>query len=111
MSVKNIDQLIDWMENFLPDVENPNAKAKEISDTIDFLVKATDISKEVILSKISEKKMVGLMRCIQKVTVFAAASSGEGMSLLTPMVSGELDGYTHSVIMATIGVLINEEVL
>lgn len=111
MNVKNIDQLISQMENFEPDLENPASKIQEISDMIGFLVECTNLSKDVVLSRISEKKMVQIMRVIQRMTVFAAASDGEGMTLIAPMVSGELDGYTHSVILATIGVLIKEEVL
>lgn len=111
MNVKNIDQLISQMENFEPDLENPASKIQEINDMIGFLVECTNLSKDVVLSRISEKKMVKIMRVLQRMTVFAAASDGEGMTLIAPMVSGELDGYTHSVILATIGVLIKEEVL
>lgn len=111
MNVKNVDQLISQMENFEPDLENPASKIQEINDMIGFLVECTNLSKDAVLSRISEKKMVQIMRVVQKMTVFAAASDGEGMSLIIPMVSGELDRYTHSVILATIGVLIKEEVL
>ena len=111
MTVKNIDQIISWMEGFQPNLESPLAQIEEINEVIDFLTKGTDMSKEVISNKISEERIVKIMRCVQKMTVFAAVTSGEGTSLLIPMASGELEGYTHTVILATIGILIEEEVL
>jgi len=71
---------------------------------------ACDLATKTVLEKIDEKRMVMLMLMIQKVTASVAAVKGSQNIILAEL-SGELQTYTHTVIMATIGMLIGDEIL
>jgi|SRR5688572_5710203 len=67
--------------------------------------------KTILLQKIPEKTFVEFMEAMQTLTLSAMASNGCGFTLLQAHASGDLEGYTHTVLFSVIGVLINEEIL
>jgi len=114
MNVMTLDQIIEWVEDNKRTPNSPEEilkKTEEIANLIGSLSDLSEMSKEIVLRKISEEKLVRLMRAVEKMVVFAMSVRGEGENLILPLASNELDGYTHSVVLATLGILINEEVL
>lgn len=118
MTVMNIDQLIEASKkvgegnlfDILMDDEVADRKMKHIKQIAETLDANAEKAKEIILAKISEKTFVELARVVQNGTLTALASAGD-FELLDAHMSGVLKGYTHTVILATIGILIEEEVL
>lgn len=90
-------------------------RINEINDVIESLADASTLAKDIVLKKMTEKDFVQFMEAVAKVTVFTGAANNEGdaggVGMLVALMSGDLQGYTHSVILATIGALINEEIL
>lgn len=69
-----------------------------------------DIATDVLFSRIPEEDLVKFFKIIQDAIVSAMVLSGNG-KILVPAVSGELVGYTHTVVLTIIGLLVEEEIL
>lgn len=69
-----------------------------------------DTAEKTVLSRLDEGDFVKLMAMVQKTTVATLAAEGS-FGIVQLDLSGELQAYTHSVILATIGLLIQGEVL
>ena len=81
-----------------------------LSDLIGELENDAETAKNTIISKISEEELVKLMLMIQKCVVTVSAIQGDSAILLAD-IQGELQAYTHTVVLSVIGVLIEDEVL
>lgn len=82
-----------------------------ISESIEELSSVSDIAKEIILGKISEKEFIRLMDMIQNITTATAVLTTGETGLLAANMDGSLQAYTHSVVLCVIGELIQDEVL
>ena len=70
-----------------------------------------DLAESVLKERIPEEKLVKFILMLQKMSVSYVAGNGKGSSLVICDMCGELQSYTHTVILATIGALIREEIL
>lgn len=87
-------------------------KAIDLTTSLgDEIGNAAKSAEKIVLERMPEKDFVLLMLAIQKATSAAAAAHGEGTSLLMGEISGELQSYTQTVILAAIGCLIQDEIL
>lgn len=116
MTVMTMKELVDFVEKVK---ENPNIgtndeiekRVEQIDTVIGSLAETSEAARDIILNRMTEREFAQFMNSISKITVFAAVATDGGIGLMMAMMSGELQGYTHSVILATIGTLINEEIL
>lgn len=113
MTMKEISKFLeDSKDSSVPEtMEGLEGRMSEINDVIESLAETSASAKDIICKRLTEKEFAEFMNSVSKITVFAAVANEGGMGLMMSMISGELQGYTHSVILATIGALINEEIL
>src|SRR5687767_12343116 len=111
MKMKEITDLSESLANSVPtSQEEVERITGEVDNILNALGESAEQAREIIMAKMPEKDYVDFLQTLQKITTFSSAMRGE-FSLTMAMASGELTGYTHSVILATIGALINEEIL
>ena len=91
-----------------------NLKNEEMAESVYSLVGElrddTEVATSTILASMTEEQFVKLLLMIQKMSVSLGVAEGETQVLKADM-SGELQGYTHTVVLAVIGELIQDEVL
>ena len=73
------------------------------------LKKDAEVARDVILAGMPEERFVKLVAMIQKISVVLGL--GNGTLVARADISNELQSYTHTVVLATIGALIEDEVL
>lgn len=112
MKMKEITELLSAIgKNGIPSNSEELEKTMDrINSVVGTLGDEAQQAKEIITAKMPERDLVEFFETVQKVTVFGAAANGD-FGMMMAMASGELTSYTHSVILATIGALINEEIL
>lgn len=120
MTVMTMKEISKFLENSkgkdVPDtIDGLQGRIAEINEVIESLAETSVNAQEIILKKMTEKQFAEFMNSVAKITTFTCisngVSNGKGVGLMMAIMSGELQGYTHSVILATIGALINEEIL
>lgn len=111
MSIKSVvNLLLEIRDSEIADMFTEEMTQK-IADVREELSKCADLASETVLSRLSEGDFVKLMLMVQKSTIAALAADGYFTLVQADMASKELQAYTHSVILATIGLLIQEEIL
>ena len=109
----NIDQIVSAYEEINSE-SFEDAFSKKSADREEELIKefrkSFRISKDIILQSIDEVKFTKFMTMVQKTTVAVCALRGNE-NLAIADLSGELYGYTHTVVLTIIGALIQEEIL
>lgn len=95
----------DISEAFNPSKENQQQAVEAFKE----MEKNTGVAQEEILSRITEEEFVKFMLMVQKMTIVSAVS--EGKPELAMVRDSSLQSYTHSVVLAVIGALIEEEIL
>lgn len=116
MTVMTMKEIVEFVEEVkesphLEDSDDIEERVDQIDQAIESLAETSITARDIILKRMTEKEFAQFMNSISKITVFAALANEEGVGLMVSMATGELQAYTHSVILATIGALINEEVL
>lgn len=111
MNIKQINEMYEEIKSAgfdeLIGGKSTNSKVIELFFELE---KQSGAAQDVILSAISEKELVRLMLMIQKTTVSAVLMNGR-FSILQTDSDGSLQAYTHSVVLAVIGLLMAEEIL
>lgn len=110
MNIKDIVELYDSVRG-ASSVDEALEKNQGVGiELIKSLSGKADIATDVILSRIPGEDLVKFLKIVQDAVVSAMVLSGENKILL-PAVSGELSGYTHTIVLTVIGLLIEEEIL
>ncbi len=111
MSIKSIlDTYNQINESSLEESLSSPTLPETTNNLFDELEKDMDVAKDIILAKMSERDLVNFMLMVQKMAVTACMMSGSKF-ILQADISGELQGYTHSVVLSVIGALIQDEIL
>ena len=71
--------------------------------------KDAEVARITVLANMPEERFVKLLAMIQKMSV--ALGLDNGTLVAKADISNELQGYTHTVVLAVIGALIEDEVL
>ena len=82
----------------------------EILDQRNDIVRFCEVAKVALLASIGEKELVRFMSMIQKTAVVELTMNGD-VSIIAADFEGALQPYTHTVILAAIGALIEDEIL
>lgn len=82
----------------------------QVDECITEMDRLFDLAKSTILEKMPEGDVVKTMLIVQKFVSGIGASQGKAGILMAEM-DGSLQGYTHTVVLTTIGLLMDEEVL
>lgn len=113
--MKNLAELIEMVETAKRTDTNDflrHGGFDAYTEAMEFLEKNSEEAMRIILSKISEKDFVRLMGVVKSFTLSAMLSHGEGPNILMAQMNGrELDGFTHTIVLSVIGLLISEEIL
>lgn len=111
MSIKQINEMYERLKNSQNGeaIADPSFSNK-IIDLISELNNHSEVSKNVVLSVMSEEEFVHLMLMVQKMVVAAMAMNGE-FSIMQADLDRSLQEYTHTVVLSVIGLLISEEIL
>ena len=111
MSIKSmVNLLLEIKDSEIADMFTEEMMQK-IAGVREELSSCANLASETVLSRLSEGDFVKLMLMVQKSTIAALAADGHFALVQADMMSKELQAYTHFVILATIGLLIQEEVL
>lgn len=81
-----------------------------ITDALKDLGDAAEYGRDLILKRMDEKEFVRLLMVQQGLLVAFSASEGQ-IGIFAADKEGSLQGYTHSIILSTIAMLIEEGVL
>jgi hypothetical protein len=111
MSIKSMVNLLLEIKNSRIEDMFSDDMTQKIAGARKELSKCADLASETVLSRLSEGDFVRLMLMVQKSTIAALIADGHFTLAQADMASDELQAYTHSVILATIGLLIQEEIL
>lgn len=102
------------LSDFYELATNPKVNFSELGKSVEGcrheMEKAAELAESVILAKMPEKDAVTTMLLVQKFVAATCSANGNTGILLAEM-DGSLQAYTHTVILATIGLLMDEEVL
>lgn len=112
MSIKSLNALHDNIKSAdLKEALENERYAELLTDAFVELDHASEIAKNLILEKMDEKDFVKFLSIVQKLTSAIGISVENHSSLLFAEMDGALQGYTHTVVLAAIGTLIEEEIL
>ncbi len=89
------------------DTEGTSSK---IDEALEMLERNSDIAKKALFERMDEKSLVLFMLMVQKMVSTLAIKNGDKSIMLAEM-SGELQAYTQTAILATIGTLMADEIL
>ncbi len=110
MSIKSLASALDKIKSqSIEDVISQDGQDRfySLSEEVN---KNYDLAKDIILKTIAEEELVKYLNIVQTLTVNTMVLNGEG-EILSLELSGILDTYTHTVVLAVIGGLIADEVL
>jgi hypothetical protein len=68
-------------------------------------------AENLLTRSVSEEDLVVLMLMVQKSVTAVMMANGKGMSILMADAADELQSYTQTVILTTIGLLVQDEIL
>jgi hypothetical protein len=108
MSVKEILDFEERAENGLVsdgDIE------QYLSEVGDYLNEKSEEGKSIVLSKMSEERFVRLLREVKRALMTSLLSQDKGAMLAIADISGELNAYTHTIILSVLEILAEEEVI
>lgn len=110
MGIKRINEIYDAIKGASADNLFSDQLYDMSRESLTEFERAAENAKNIILGSIDEREFVKLMMMAQKITVSAGLLDGNRQTFLADM-SGELQGYTHTVVLAVIGALIEDEIL
>lgn len=114
MRVKDVVELHDKITDGGVNPENLD-DIKSIIELAGYFEKLSEKGKEVVTKRMNEQDFVKVVRmCESAVVVSVLAHDRDvvgGFHLLMAKSEGALDGYTRTVVLAILGVLIDEEVV
>jgi hypothetical protein len=84
--------------------------SSKVSVALDKLEASSEIAKSLLTDRMTEEKIVLFFLMVQKMASTLALQNGDNSIMLAEM-SGELQAYTHTVILSAIGTLIADEIL
>ena len=111
MSIKSInDSFMKLRESDIETIEDGEIEAITEPMYNEFS-ECADLAQDILKKSVAEKDLVVLMLAIQKAIVASKNADGGGATLFMADLAGDLQSYTHTVILTTIGVLIQDEIL
>ena len=84
-------------------------KEIDLSSLGNYLEQRTAEAQSAVLEKISEKDFCTVMGLIQTTVLAAMVLDGQGLGLITESKYGDLDGFTHTISLAILGIAMDEE--
>lgn len=116
LTVKQLIEMNDAISEGNPldaffDEDVTRKKMEMVKKVAKSLEESAEKSRELITNKISERMFSEIARVVQCNTLSAMISNGSGFELLESHANGDLRGYTHTIFLAILGILMDEEVL
>ncbi len=101
-----MQDLIDFIEK--DDLDGKEGESYTVSD---YLNQMGENGKQIVISKISQRKFMKYMTVLRVALAEGMKSRGQGDFLTMAEAFGELEIYTNTVVLVTLGVLVDEEVI
>lgn len=109
----NMRTLLDFhrrMEKHQVDLES-NELDEYLDQTGNYINEKSEEGKRIVLERMSEENFVILARELEGLITSSMMSEGLGVFLMMAKTSGELESYTHTIILATLAILIEEKII
>lgn len=91
--------------------ENVDEITDGLSDVGEYLNEMSQNGMKIVLARMKEKDFVKFLRVSKTTLMTTMLSEGYGNGILMADFSGELDAFLHTIVLNTLGVLAEEEVI
>lgn len=107
----NVKEILDFEERTIDGKVTDEEIENYLNEVGEYLIQKVEEGKNIVTSKMSEERFVRLLREIKRTLMTSLLSNDEGALLTFADMAGELTPYTHTVILSTIAILAEEEVI
>lgn len=100
---------------FQDKIKTGDLTEKELDDHLEemskYLNDKSEKGKEIILNRMKEENFVRLVDEVRSIMLSGMMDDGVGGLLVLSNMSGELEAYTHTIILSVLAILAEEEVI
>lgn len=107
----NVKEILDFEERAINELLDDEEIEKYLNEVSEYLNQKAEEGKNIVTSKMSEERFVRLLREVKRAMMTSLLSNDAGALLTFADMAGELTPYTHTIILSTLAILAEEEVI